>query len=83
MRILLVTAAAWLLLAAPAAAAPGLATGFQDGDLERLGGAGELEAGLANARRTGATVWRFGVVWRDDAQQHHLQPVVCREPLCG
>lgn len=51
--------------AAPAQAAPGLKLGFQDGDLELLPGRGELDAGLANGRDAGATVWRFGIPWRE------------------
>ncbi|MGK2939156.1 MAG: hypothetical protein ACSLFR_15335, partial [Solirubrobacteraceae bacterium] len=79
-RILVASAAACALVASPAHAAPGLSTGFQDGGLEQLTGFGELESGLANARRAGATVWRFGVVWRDVAPTKPPSAAVARDP---
>lgn len=79
-RIVTVAAAALALLVAPAHAAPGLSTGFQDGGLELLGGPGELEAGLLNARKAGATVWRFGVVWRDVSPTQPPSPAQAADP---
>ena len=78
--ILAAAAALCTLSAAPAHAAAPLSTGFQDGGLETLNGPGELEAGLANARRAGATVWRFGVVWRDVSPTKPPSTAAARDP---
>lgn len=65
---------------APAQAAPGLSLGFMDGDLETLSGAGELDAGLRNARASGATVWRFGIVWRHVAPDKPPSHDLAKDP---
>ncbi|MBJ7328700.1 MAG: hypothetical protein JHC95_02315 [Solirubrobacteraceae bacterium] len=63
-RIALGLAAASSLWAAQPAHAAGMRLGFQDSGLELLGEQPNVNAGLANARKAGASVWRFVLRWR-------------------